>query len=112
MLVLLLLAMPGTAGADQEVGKTIFLVDESDRTYTVPTVPIDPEYLEKYELPTPDSLELDSRLTGKVKWYVKPIVFGGSATADDNVAWITHASHRESVRYWNSTYRRLKESGA
>lgn len=35
ILVLLLLAMPGTSGADQEVGKTIFLVNESDRVVAV-----------------------------------------------------------------------------
>ena len=35
MLVFLLLALPGTAGAEQEVAKTIFLVDESDRVVAV-----------------------------------------------------------------------------
>ena len=35
LLVFFLLAMPGASGADQEVEKTIFLVDESDRVVAV-----------------------------------------------------------------------------
>jgi hypothetical protein len=35
LLVFFLLAMPGISGADQEVEKTIFMVDESDRVVAV-----------------------------------------------------------------------------
>jgi hypothetical protein len=50
--------------------------DASGGVFTVPTVPMDPQYLAAWT-PPPDSalLEPDSRFTGKIKWYTKPIVF-------------------------------------
>jgi hypothetical protein len=104
--------LPGYAVVGLRGWDDLILSREAGRVYTVPTVPIDPQWIAGYELPDPSALEPDARFAGRIKWYVKPIVFGGSPSAEDNVAWITHASHREFVRYWNAMYRNLKESGA
>jgi hypothetical protein len=37
----------------------------------------------------------DDRYTGKVRWFVKPIVFGGDAQAESNVQSVSHAQHAE-----------------
>lgn len=105
-------ALPGYAVVGLRGWDDLVLSQEAGGVYTVPAVPIDPTWLEAYELPNPELLRADTRFVGLVKWYVKPLVFGGSPTANENVAWVSHAKHRELVRYWNSMYRKLKASGA
>jgi hypothetical protein len=85
------------------------LCDTEGRYYTVPTVPLTREDLRVYAFPS-ESLTLrpDPKLAGKIKWYVQPLVFGGSASATDNLAWISHAQHFEAVVYWNKLFRDLK----
>src|SRR5690348_17048248 len=62
--------------------------DEAGRFYSIPTVPLVPQYLESFTLPQPEAtLVSDSRFTGKVKWYVKPIVLGGDPNAGENLIW-------------------------
>lgn len=50
----------------------------------------------------------DARFTDRVKWYVRPIVFGGNPERGDNIAWITLDQHVELVRWWNSKYAEMK----
>ena len=38
---------------------------------------------------------------GKIKWYVKALVFGGDPQSALNVIWVTHDQHAELVKYWN-----------
>jgi hypothetical protein len=80
--------------------------DASGGIFTVPTVPMDPQYLAAWT-PPPDSalLEADSRFTGKIKWYTKPIVFGGDPGDPSNTLWISHELHVELVTWWNVLYR-------
>jgi hypothetical protein len=49
-------------------------------------------------------LESDDRFAGKIKWYVKPIRFGGDPTAKDNMKWLSRDDHVQAVRWWNKFY--------
>ena len=82
-----------------------FLVIDSNGTVlTVPTVPLDLRYATAFALPKQISLEPDARFEGRIKWYVKPLAFGGDAADESNLAWITHEQHAELVRWWNGQY--------
>ncbi|AYD66103.1 hypothetical protein DVB37_20860 [Achromobacter sp. B7] len=82
--------------------------DLSGTTFTIPTVPLDAEYLSRFEPPASQELESDPGLCGKVRWLIKPLVFGGDPQADDNVTWLSHPQHIELVRWWNDQYRAAK----
>jgi hypothetical protein len=77
--------------------------DSNGQLFSVPTVPLIPKYLEPFPGDLPSHLTKDQR-AGTIKWYVKPIVFGGSAEIGENLTWITHAQHTELVRWWNHQY--------
>lgn len=49
----------------------------------------------------------DRELTGKVKWYVSPLCFGGSPTDESNIIWVDLEKHCELVRWWNAKYEEL-----
>jgi len=53
----------------------------------------------------PRSDQPDARFSKKVKWYVKPIMFGGDASAKENMIWVTYEQHAELVRWWAKMYR-------
>ena len=82
--------------------------DGSGNMYCVPSVPLDPQYLTPYDLDLEWSLSPDPRIAGKVKWYVKPIVFGGDPSEEPNLAWVNHEQHGQLVRWWNDRYRSLQ----
>ena len=85
------------------------LRDSNGATYTVPTLPSITAYLEPYGLPSAGStLTPDDRFQNKIKWYIKPIVFGGDPRADDNITWLSHEQHAELVRWWGDLYRSVK----
>ena len=91
----------GMAGWDH------FLVMDcaSQRLFRVPTIPISPQ--EKKEWPHSadlSALKPDGRFQGKIKWYVKPIVFGGDPNPGENMKWISHEEHVQAVKYWNEMY--------
>ena len=93
----------GIAGWDDFIVR-----DSSSRTYRVPTVPLDPNRLTPFDLPDePATLQPDARFIGKIKWYVKPIVFGGDPNIGDNLIWINHEQHAQLVVWWNQQYRTL-----
>jgi hypothetical protein len=78
-------------------------------TFSVPTVPIDAQYLAPFSMPAADTvLRPDARFTGKIKWYAKPIVFGGAPDLADNLVWASHEEHGKLVEWWNDKYRSLK----
>jgi len=87
-----------------------FIVRNSqDQTYTIPTVPLDSKLLEGFELPRQlPSLESNLQFRGKIKWYVKPLVFGGDPNLGDNVIWADHDQHGQLVKWWNEQYSKLK----
>lgn len=86
-----------------------FIVEDDDgETFTLPTVPCDRGELARFSPPGRDQLIPDDRFTGKVKWYVRPIKFGGDPAARENITWISLSQHAEAVRWWNATYRDLR----
>ena len=83
--------------------------DNSGRLFTVPTVPVSTAYLAPFQLPGDDQIwTLDERFTGKIKWYLKPLAFGGDPSSHQNQAWVTHDQHAQLVQYWNNMYRAMK----
>ena len=89
------------------------LCDMRGMYFTVPTVPLSKEELRPYLFPAETlRLQEDSRFENRIKWYVTPIVFGGSPTQKENMIWIAHEQHAELVRFWNKTYFDLKNKTA
>ena len=89
------------------VGWDYFLVmdRESQKVFRVPTIPIVLKEREEWTHKI-DSAELkpDGRFQGKVKWYLKPVVFGGDPNPGKNLVWISHEDHVQGVKYWNQMY--------
>jgi hypothetical protein len=87
-----------------------FIVRDSQRrTFSLPTVPLDLKYLAPYSIPgRTDDLQPDARFSGKIKWYVMPIVLGGDASAKENTAWVNLEEHAQLIRWWNEHYRSVK----
>jgi hypothetical protein len=86
-----------------------FIVDDNaGHLSTVPTVPLSTAYRAQFELPGVDQVwRVDPQLRGKIKWYVKPLIFGGDPSSHQNLAWVSHDEHAELVRYWNKMYRSM-----
>jgi len=105
-------ALPGFSVLGLRGWQDFIVQDEAGATFTIPSVPLDTRYLASFNLPVPYDLEPDPRLTGKVKWLVKPLIFGGSSDAEENVSWVTHQQHGELVRWWNEQYRFAKAGEA
>jgi hypothetical protein len=85
--------------------------DAAGNTFCVATVPADPQYLEPY--PEPDlqaALNADSRFGGRIKWYVKPVVFGGDSAPGPNLNWVDHQQHAQLIKWWNDQYRSQREN--
>lgn len=83
--------------------------DAAGGTFCVPTVPLDSRFLRPFVLSRKGStLKSDPRYTGKIKWYVKPVIFGGAPNVGDNVIWVNHEQHAQLVTWWNDHYRSLK----
>ncbi len=82
------------------------LCNRLSQYFTVPTVPLDEQYLAPFKFPAePMPLETDDRLTGKIKWYKTPLIFGGDPQAEENMVWLPQDKHAEFVRWWNDLYR-------
>jgi len=84
------------------------VINASGVMFTVPTLPLDVSYAAPFALPQQISLEPDDRFTGKIKWHLKPLVFGGDPSDNMNFAWITHEQHAELVIWWNEQYKNAK----
>jgi hypothetical protein len=87
-----------------------FIVRDSQGAISsLPTIPLDPQYLAPYIVPElPRSFSPDPRFTGRIKWYVKPIVFGGDPAQEENTTWVSLEEHARLVRWWNELYRSTK----
>lgn len=84
------------------------LRDAGERTYSMPTVPVKMANLSTFQVPNHQGLRPDSRFQGKIKWYIKPLVFGGEPQAKNNIAWVSHEQHAQLVLWWNKKYRSLR----
>ncbi|MFA7062388.1 MAG: hypothetical protein WC156_16400 [Pedobacter sp.] len=82
------------------------IINENDEQFKIPTVPLVQQYIEKHDV-SYDSSQLvsDSKFAGKIKWYTKPIVFGGDPNINENMTWIDIHTHQQLVRWWNEKYR-------
>ena len=81
----------------------------SDQTFSVPILPLDAQYLSPLSFPEGLTiLKPDTRFSRKIKWYLKPIVFGGDAGVGENLVWVSHEEHAQLVKFWNDKYRALK----
>jgi len=79
--------------------------------FSIPTVPLDAKYLVPLTLKLDARhLKADDRFRGKIKWYVKPIVFSGDASSPSNVAWIAIDQHVDLVNWWNKMYQNMAKS--
>ena len=79
------------------------------KTFSIPTVPLDTQYLQPYLAPEHlENLSPDPSFAGKIKWYIKPVVFGGDPGLEENVTWVTLEEHVQLVRWWNDLYRSAK----
>jgi hypothetical protein len=83
--------------------------DASGGVFTVPTVPMDRQYLAAWILPATDQLAPDARFTDRIKWYTKPLVFGGNASEATNTVWVSPEQHMQLVTWWNALYRDVGE---
>jgi hypothetical protein len=79
------------------------VADESGRTFVVPVVPAIKGHLEPMPIRCDAPLFPDEGLRGKVKWYVTPLVLGGTAVAE-NTVWLSLQDHVIAVRYWNHRF--------
>jgi hypothetical protein len=82
--------------------------DERGSMFSIPTVPLEAMYLSPFSLPKEPRLKADPRFSGRIKWYVKPLVFGGDPHLGENVIWISQEQHAQLVRWWNALYRSTK----
>jgi len=84
------------------------LCNKNDEYYRVPTVPAIKENLEPFTFPeSPMKLESSPKYQKRIKWYIKPIVFGGSPEDPENMRWISIEEHSKLVKFWNNTYREI-----
>ncbi|HEX8713606.1 MAG TPA: hypothetical protein VF730_17145 [Terracidiphilus sp.] len=82
--------------------------DNTGHLFTVPTVPVSAIHLVPFQAPGVDQVwTADERFSGKIKWYLKPLVFGGDPLSQQNQTWISHDQHAQLVRYWNNMYRSM-----
>ena len=77
--------------------------------FTLPAVPMDMQYLKPLPLIIDRSaVRSDDRFKNKIKWFIKPLVFGGNAILENNRTWLSLAQHQDAVKWWNQKYRELK----
>jgi len=87
-----------------------FIVEDKDgNRFTVPTIPLSPQHLKAYSLgDVRANLVPDERVHGKIKWYIKPLLFGGEPGLGNNVTWVELDQHAQLVRFWNQKYREIR----
>ena len=83
-----------------------FILRRDDgKLFTMPTVPIAQQHLKMLNTAIDSQkLKADERLSGKVKWYSQPLIFGGEPQSSENITWIDHQQHAAAVRWWNGKY--------
>jgi hypothetical protein len=102
--------LPGYTVAGLDFWVDLIVRDESGAAFSIPLVPLDLASGTSFSVPEPSVLKPDSRFTGKVKWYITPLIFGGDSRDNSNITWVSHDQHRQSVAWWNAKYREIKGS--
>jgi hypothetical protein len=76
--------------------------------FTVPTVPLSTVHLRPLEKDlNPADLVADEGKVGQIKWYTKPVCFGGDPSLGPNLQWVSLELHTQLVKWWNQKYRQL-----
>jgi hypothetical protein len=103
--------LPGVTVIGLKFWDDLLIRDGDGLVYSIPSVPLDRRHFrpEQSAVPAADLLKPDARLSGKVRWFVKPIVFGGDPKDDSNTTWVTLAQHAQMVRWWNGQYQAIKQ---
>lgn len=84
------------------------VMDASGTMSSLPALPLDSGRAVPFSLPKEFSLKPDDRFSGKVRWFVKPLIFGGDPKDKGNVTWVTQEQHAELVVWWNDRYQTIK----
>jgi hypothetical protein len=98
-------ALPGYILVGLRGWDEFIVLDDAGRMVLLPTVPLDPASATPFTLPASFDLVADSRFSNKIKWYVKPLVFGGDMQDQNNLTWVSLAQHAELVAWWNAQYK-------
>ena len=76
----------------------------------VPTIPLVQNYVEKLpSMPDTSRLIASPEHTGRIKWYVKPLIFGGDPGDASNIEWVDMQSHQKLVQFWNNRYLQARQ---
>ena len=101
--------LPGYALVGLRGWDDFIVRDEKNALFTILAVPLTADLLRPFPIEIePSHIKADSRFTGKIKWYIQPIIFGGDPQAQKNMTWIPIDTHAEAVNYWNKLYRDIK----
>jgi hypothetical protein len=84
------------------------VIDADGAMRSLPTLPLDSGSAASFALPNDFSLKPDDRFSGKIRWFVEPLIFGGDPKDKANVAWVTQEQHAELVVWWNDQYQTIK----
>ena len=104
-------SLPGFIVVGLKSWDDFILHDAKNRFFTVPTVPLDSQHLQPFVFNLdPSTLRADQRFIGKIRWFIKPLVFGGDPSVETNTAWLTVDEHVEAVKWWNQFYRDVKRN--
>ena len=98
--------LPGLTAVGLRGWDDFILVDTEHRYFTLVTVPVEPKQLRPFAFSV-DRLAIrpDARFAKKVKWYLKPVIFGGNPGAKENMTWVSLDQHAGLVRWWSKLYR-------
>jgi len=83
-------------------------MDANGTMGSLPTLPLDSGRAESFALPKEFSLKRDDRFSGKIRWFVKPLIFGGDPKDQGNIIWVTQEQHAELVNWWNDQYQNIR----
>ena len=90
------------------VGWDDFLLLKEGRLFRCPTVPAGLEYVEEFDQANmPAELQPDPKIKQKIKWYLKPVIFGGNPDDENNIEWVDYSEHKKLVKWWNRKYKEI-----
>jgi hypothetical protein len=101
----ILSALPGYVLVGLRGWDEFIVLDDTGTMLSLPTLPLDEANATPFTLPPSFDLVADSRFSNKIKWYVKPLVFGGDVNDQNNLTWVSLAHHAELVVWWNAQYK-------
>jgi hypothetical protein len=80
------------------------LEDKNGKHYLMPTIPIDLKHIKAIEYSEITEFKEARKYKGKIKWYIKPIIFLGNPDDKKNISWINLEEHVKMVKLWNDKY--------